>query len=55
MTRQDGLFVSHGSLMLALQDGPAQQFLKGMGHKLDGAAGNLVASASAVCARRRRD
>lgn len=45
MTKQDALFVSHGSPMLALQDGPAHQFLKGMERKLDGATGILVASA----------
>jgi 4,5-DOPA dioxygenase extradiol len=45
MTQQDALFVSHGSPMLALQDGPAHQFLKGMERKLDGVTGILVASA----------
>jgi 4,5-DOPA dioxygenase extradiol len=45
MTKQDALFVSHGSPMLALQDGPAHRFLKGMERKLDGATGILVASA----------
>lgn len=45
MTKQDALFVSHGSPMLALQDGPAHQFLKGLERKLDGVTGILVASA----------
>lgn len=45
MTQQDALFVSHGSPMLALQDGPAHQFLKGLERKLDGVTAILVASA----------
>ena len=45
MSRKDAFFVSHGSPMLALQQGEAHQFLKDMGQKLEGATGILVASA----------
>lgn len=45
MTRAPSLFVSHGSPMLALEDGPARRFLLELGPRLGRPAGVVVVSA----------
>lgn len=45
MTALPTLFISHGSPMLAIQNSPAHQFLKGLGDDLPRPTGILVASA----------
>jgi 4,5-DOPA dioxygenase extradiol len=45
MTKAPSLFISHGSPMLALEDGPAHRFLATLGHKFARPAGIVVVSA----------
>lgn len=45
MTHAPSLFVSHGSPMLALEDGPARRFLTQLGPRLGKPAGIVVVSA----------
>lgn len=45
MTSQPAIFVSHGSPMLALDDGAAHRFLVGLGHELERPRAILVVSA----------